>query len=411
VVEGPVGIMIELAQYSNSILAGLGALVLLSLASGGWGTNDEAGRITAISIAFSVAYLPYLFGMWVAQQAQGRQGMREVVWGVAILLRLLGFVYPAILSDDLLRYEWEAGVLERGMNPYRVSPAELGEGNRMIPGYDVAALYGPVLEGVHWLVYTLGLPMKFSAALGEGLFLWVAGRQGWPLWRLVMVAWCPLSIVEYWMNGHADAWLMLFLLLALTGEGAGAWVWLGMATLTKWWPVLLVPVWLRTGYSGAGVGIYAAMLGSCYWLMPLGEWVSKVRFGTGFLGGWQNNAYLYRLLSDKMQAVVLFGVTSLGLGWRGGDRAKLSLAMVSVLLAFSANIHPWYLGWLLPVLGVSGVNPLAWLLPMALLPLAYDPMVGWRLNGSWIEDEMLRIYIWGAVSGFAIYAIARGRSR
>lgn len=373
------------------------------LALGTFWTDDEAARITSISVGYSITYLFYFIALWIAASVPESQQFRRVAIAAAIAFRLLAFTLPPSLSDDHLRYTWEAETIAKGLNPYRISPAQSGAMDHKIPGYDFPAVYGPVLEAVHWATYEAGLPMKSSAALAEAILLLLAWRQRWPLWRWMLLGWSPLSIYEYWMNGHSDSWLMLLIFTAYLTQGVASWVWLGLATLTKWWPILLIPFWLARSFSIVGLLSFTAMMASCLPLMPINEWVTKVRFTSGFLGGWQNNVFLYRFLSDKMQAVVIAAVCSATLPLIKLGRAESILCFMTVFLAFSANIHLWYLGWLLPFLAVSRWDPLPWLLPMALLPLAYDPMIGWRLNLSWNEDEHMRIWIWTSVTLFAAY--------
>ncbi len=392
-----------MVHYSHSILAGLAAAFLAVLALGTFWTDDEAARITSISVGYSITYLFYFSGLWVASRVPESQHFQRVVVLAAISFRLLAFTLPSSLSDDHLRYKWEAETISRGLNPYRTSPAILGAQDRRIPGYDFSAVYGPVLEVAHWATYQTGLPMKTSSTLAEALLLILAWRQRWPLWRWMILAWSPLSIYEYWMNGHSDSWLILLLFAAFVSKGASTWIWLGLATLTKWWPLLLVPLWLAQRFSTAGLLAYTLLLASCLLLMPPSEWVTKIRFTTGFLGGWQNNAFLYRFLSDKTQAIGIAAFTSASLPFLKLGMAESVICFLTIFLAFSANIHLWYLGWLLPFLALSRWNPLPWLLPMALLPLAYDPMIGWRLSGAWYEDQLMRIWIWTAVVAFSGY--------
>jgi len=402
--------MVDLAHYSYLILAGLALAFLAVLGAGAFITNDEAARITCISVSNSIAYLPYLFAIWITAKVPESKSLRTVAVTAAILFRITAFSVDPVLSDDSLRYEWEASTIASGQNPYRVSPASTGALNHRIPGYDFSAVYGPVLELAHWLTYTAKLPLKASAAFAEGLLLLLAWRCGWPLWQWILLAWSPLNVYEFWMNGHNDAWLMLLLFAAFITKGSSSWLWLGLATLTKWWPILLVPIWIWQRFSPLGATLYLALLASCLFLMPISEWITKVRFTTGFLGGWQNNPFLYRLLTDKMQAVAIATFTSLAVPFLKWNAADSIVALLTILLAFSANIHPWYLGWLLPFLPKSRFSPLPWLLAMALLPLAYDPMIGWRLNGTWHEDIVLRNYIWGSVILFVSYQTLRKRN-
>ena len=405
----------DLVHYSISIVAGLAIAYLALLFAGTVSINDEAAQITSISVSYSIAYLPYLLTLWIAANVPETRRLRQVVVAGAILFRLSAFALPPALSDDVLRYEWEASRLSLGENPYRVSPASVGAENKKIPGYDFSAVYGPVLELVQLASFRLGLPMKASAAFAEalllGLFWWWMRKNGCPLWRWVLLGWSPLNVYEYWMNGHNDAWLILLLFAAFLTEGFWSWILLGLATLTKWWPILLIPLWLRFRFSWPGIVGYAMLMCSCLFWISVGEWVTKIRFTTGFLGGWQNNAFLYRFLSDKMQAIGIIGLLSVVLPLFKQGKAELIVWFLTVFLALSANIHPWYPGWLLPFLGASRLNPLPWLLAMALLPLAYDPMIGWRVNGSWREDELIRYLIWGSVCAFSMFQVVRSRNR
>ena len=399
-----------MVHYSNSILAGLAAAFLAVLALGTFWTDDEAARITSISVGYMITYLFYFWALWIASRVPESQHIKKVVVLAAISFRLLAFTLPSSLSDDYLRYQWEAETIAKGLNPYRTSPAQVAAPDHRIPGYDFSAVYGPVLEVAHWATYQTGLPMKTSSSLAEALLLLLGWRQRWPIWRWMILAWSPLSVYEYWMNGHSDSWLILLLFAAFLSKGASGWIWLGLATLTKWWPLLLVPLWLAQRFSTTGLLAYALLLSSCLLLMPLNEWVTKIRFTTGFLGGWQNNAFLYRFLTDKMQAIGIAAFTSASLPFLKLGMAESIVCFLTVFLAFSANIHLWYLGWLLPFLAACRWNPLPWLLPMALLPLAYDPMIGWRLSGTWYEDQLMRIWIWTAVVVFSGYRFFSNRN-
>ena len=53
------------------------------------------------------------------------------------------------------------------------------------------------------------------------------------------------------------------------------------------------------------------------------------------------------------------------------------------MLMISANCHPWYLTWLLPLLVLVPVPGL--LLWTALVPLAYSAVIAWVETGEWIE--------------------------
>jgi hypothetical protein len=399
--------LFDLVHASQRIWIAYATLLGLALAPGIYWIQDEAARILSVSIFCSIAYLPYLFALYSARHFTPGAAHWRIAWLTALSLRFLCFFPPALFSDDVLRYEWEARTLLSGLNPYLVSPRELAEINLRIPGYDFAAVYGPWLEAVQALAFAAGLPLKASGAAAELLLLVLAARQGLAFDRWLLLAWSPLSIVEFWLNGHNDAWLILFLYLGMRSVGPGSWGFLAMAVLTKWWPALLLPVWWARARSLPGLAVFFILLSPCAILMPPEAWSTKIRFTSGFLGGWQNNPFLYRLLSDKWQSFTVSVLAAVLLPLTRLDRDRLTLWFVTIFLAFSGNIHPWYLSWLLPGLLRTKLNPLPWLLPMALLPLAYNPMLGWAAAGYWRPDEWIPIYIWSATTLFSIYSFLK----
>jgi hypothetical protein len=62
------------------------------------------------------------------------------------------------------------------------------------------------------------------------------------------------------------------------------------------------------------------------------------------------------------------------------------------MLAVSANVHPWYLSWLLPFLVRQPVPGL--LLWMALMPLAYESVIWWHMLGQWTQSPEVRWWIY-----------------
>jgi hypothetical protein len=428
----PVSIGVDLVHNSIIWLA-LSGLALLGAV---WSVcytnfhsaNDEAARITSNLIAYSLAHVPYVIGLWAARLAEGRRGQMAVLLAVATLLRLSALFLEPILSEDWRRYRWEAATLDAGINPYRATPTALQDTalqdtalqdvDERIPGRDFAAVYGPVLEGVHWAGYKAGLPLWRVASFAEVMLLaaaWIwMRRNGASKWRWAIVAWSPLHLFEFWGSGHNDAWLVLLVftsaLFHQVGRNRSAAVTLAFAVMTKWWPVLLLPTFWRAQRWGWGaVGLFGACLVPLAWILTPQEWIGKVRFTTGFLGGWQNNAFLYHLLTDKMQAIALILVWAAWVAWQRRDLMQSIATFAVGMLAVSANIHPWYQSWYLVFVACTNWNPMPWVLASALLPLLYDPVYGWTLNGIWKEDLVLRGYVYTGIVVGTVITLVRHR--
>ncbi len=88
-----------------------------------------------------------------------------------------------------------------------------------------------------------------------GALAWLLAKKGLDARRVVIYAWCPLPIVEFAIEGHLDVLVILFtVLVALSAtifgtDGRKGQVLtgflIGMATLTKIYPILLLVVFFR----------------------------------------------------------------------------------------------------------------------------------------------------------------------
>ena len=68
--------------------------------------------------------------------------------------------------------------------------------------------------------------------------------------RVLVYAWSPLPVWEFWANGHNDAVVLFFMIAALAAIAKSPRNWrggalLGVAIATKWWPAILLPAITR----------------------------------------------------------------------------------------------------------------------------------------------------------------------
>jgi len=223
--------------------------------------------------------------------------------------------------------------------------------------------------------------MKLAMVLFEGLTVFgllrllkhMGRRREW----IILYAWMPMLIWEFAGSGHLDSMVIAFMVLALLFRYRGQPVWtglfLGLAVLTKFYPLVLFPALYRRGdwKMPATMAGLAALLYAPY--LPAGKMVF------GFLGGYVEEEGMatgkrYFLLDWTQHLPGLHGVSSGGymvfaaavLGalvvwaWRTGCRRDsprdgflgpaFGLALALMLL-FSPH-YPWYVAWLVPFLVV-----------------------------------------------------------
>ena len=401
-----------------------------------------------------------------------------LIWGAGILFRLTVFPLDPMLSEDLNRYRWQGKLQAAGGDPYTEVPQDPRWESLRDTTYpsvnrkDLPSVYGPVLERSYVAYYRMVSVLdpdegkqvwwfKAPFALFEIAVAMALGglltALGLPRQWLLIYLWSPLTIVEFWAQGHNDAVAVLFMVLALTSALKQRWVWgwswLTLAALTKFWPVILFPLFLvqregerwRFRYRAALVAIPIALAVS--W--PYLDGISKVEeILAGFVGGWRNNDSLYALIywavDEDFNAGTMWvkrllagglvllwanhlwgkdlwgkwGRTSLGVADSSTADARavnvenpieaalpeenpvvaradpLSLVRsakwaVLLLLFLAANCFPWYLSWLLPFLVIFPNAAL--LLWTALVSLSYHILIRYELLGVWQDSDEFRL--------------------
>ncbi len=328
------------------------------------------------------------------------------------------------LSDDVYRYRWEGLAQTRGLNPYLTSPDEMipkDATHARVPAPTVRSGYGPVASLTEWAAFAVAqrltddphrqaFLMKTPAMVFETMTLVVLSRA-LPLEGLLIYAWSPLPVIEFWWNGHNDAlaifYMVVALLLARGGESAGtiAHGALGLAIAVKWWPAALWPVlvahtprgWRKAWIAPAVVALTALP----YWTPEWRQMITNARFMSGFVGGWRNNDSIYGVLltitgDQYLAKYAAFALLAAAIAWMIARRWPLeqsALGTVVAMLLVSANCHPWYLTWLVPLVAFVPWPPVfVWQL---LMPLSYLVLIEWRARGEWIGSRPDRWWIYG----------------
>lgn len=402
--------------------------------------NDPAASpvpAILIWIAISLFYLGSIY--------QGcRIPLSPMVLVVASLMfRLTLWTATPSFSNDAYRYRWEGRAQASGLNPYAIRPLDpdleyLRDGTyARIPIPEAKAIYGPLWELVQRGMYPVAAAVstdafeqarwfRLPAALADlgvtAALLWLLRLHGLPLARIVVYAWCPLPIIEFWGNGHNDALLLLFLALAFCFAKKEWWVWgfvaLALAAMVKWWPLGLFPLFVLCGGRARRWQWVAAIPVILLCAAPYWSGVSEnARFASGFLGGWRNNDSVFGLIlaltGDPMRArqtaTALIAAGTLWLALRRGPLERSAQFWIAGLLLVSANVHPWYLTWLLPLLTLDVWLPLlAWI---SLAPVFYTALIDYRALGVWNGVNGWRWLVYGPVAALALFRLRRERRR
>ncbi|MCL6647037.1 MAG: glycosyltransferase 87 family protein [Chloroflexi bacterium] len=310
-----------------------------------------------------------------------RAGLAVVFLGAVFFRALLLPAFPTS-SDDMFRYIWDGRVQAHGINPYYYPPAapELVALRDeavwpFINRKQVPTIYPPAAQLAFlalWRVVpdsVVGTKAAFAlvdVAVGAVLaraLVW-AGRS--PLLALIYL-WHPLPVIEFAHAGHLDPLAILPLVAALAARlrerPALSGVLLGLATLVKFYPAVLLGAWWRWREWRLLLAFGATVL--LLYLPYLGVGAAVIGFLPGYFGEEEYTTggryFFYRPLAGVLPpaafVVLVVGVLAVLIAWclrrplpvGSPAFATRGLTLVLVALLLVTPSFPWYYAWLLPL--------------------------------------------------------------
>jgi len=218
----------------------------------------------------------YVIGVfWVARFQLGASAL-FIILASAVLFRLVLLSSPSTLSDDVYRYQWEGRVQRAHLNPYVVFPNE--EGLEWLqnpehpepPGEETPTIYPPLSEFAYRLIETVPGYKRVSTILdlaSVGLLMLLLAAVKQPLHRVLVYAWNPAVLISFAMSGHFDSLAIVTFLGALfflvTNRSALSVAALALSFLSKFFPVLLFPAFLKRARL-AHLGLFAFLVVAFY---------------------------------------------------------------------------------------------------------------------------------------------------
>lgn len=382
------------AWFTNAVLCVFGAaLVLLARQFVSEGDHFTIG-FSSVSGWSAWVYVASI-AMVLTQRVN-----RATVWivlGFALAMRVVTLEAEPFLSSDIYRYVWDGIVQHAHISPYRYVPGDAalrwlqerhGEVYESINRKEYAhTIYPPVAQMIYWVVTffsqsVLGMKVAmagFECVTAGGLMalLRLMGRRSTDV---LLYAWCPLLVWEIGGSGHVDAAIMAFVALAMLFRYREQPVWtglfLGLAAMTKFYPLVLLPALYRKG-DWKMPAMVAAVCAVGY-----AAYASVGRLVFGFLGGYayeegldsgarfflldwarrQRGLGWLTLGEYKVLCVAVLGAIAVW-AWRRacgerlgvGARVKrpgfvvVSSAMAMAMMLLFSPHYPWYLAWLVPL--------------------------------------------------------------
>ena len=397
-VKHPLRRVVILCAFLLVFLALYRVMVLITMP-----LSAPIGLFTTFMTVWGVCFFLYFVAsIWVimTRPLAGRWLWVELglIFAGAMVFRFMLISLPLGLSRDAWRYLWDARVTLHGYSPYMYAPLDkvlvplrnivfancpYGEfPTKYPPGAQMVFILGYLLNPTN-LVALKGLFVLFDLVTCGALAVLLA-RKGLDPRRVVIYAWCPLPIVEFAIQGHSDAIAVTFMVLAVLCATSSkqslrllAGVCIGLATLARLYPILLLVVLVRRRDWGLVVACVTTIALGYLPFILLGQ--GGIRSVLLSFSGQQDlhpgvldmaPIYIANELGSRIASASVFSVTRLlemaaagitvlviciqRLRKRMSVEAALFL-LITVTLMVYAHVFPWYMTALLPWIAIVAV--------------------------------------------------------
>ena len=331
-----------------------------------------------------------------------------IILGVAIVCRLIPLYADPYLSSDIYRYVWDGIVQHAHISPYRYVPGNPALTFLRVPNQEIFdninrrdyahTIYPPIAQVLFYCITFISPTiegMKTAMVLFEGLTVYALVRilttLGLRREQALLYSWCPLLIWEVAGAGHLDsaaiAFIALSLLFRLQRRAILTGVFLGLAVMTKLYPIVLLPA-LLIPYGAANLRGFAILNPKNWdWKLPattfsviaigyaayssvgllvfgfLGGYVQEEGIATGtryfflelaqHIPGLQNlpTAVFYLFCVLTFAALSVWALrTSIAAGSPVPSSQFLvpATALAAALMLLFSPHYPWYILWLIP---------------------------------------------------------------
>ena len=370
-------------------------------------TDKPVLTFVILELIASAIFLATIFIMR-SMQANGSVLIFVVLVGMAMRVPMMAST--PILENDFNRYLLDGTLVANGYNPYRYSPMDIQARADYVPrkllnmvqggkyvienvNYPhLRTIYPPVAQVTFALAYLIKpcslLAWKFVLSifdLATAILLLVAIRdlELSSIW-IAVYWWNPLVLREIFNSAHMDVIILPFVIGALLLNARRhyvlAVVLLALATGTKLWPLLLLPILLwpirrKSGAFLANLLVFGIICGLFF--VPI--YMSSLDDASGFMAYsrmWEMNDALYMMVfwavkyfapligyganTTHLVTRLIAGITLIvWIAWvikkRFPDQLQMwekALLIVACLFMVSPTQFPWYYVWVIPFLTV-----------------------------------------------------------
>jgi hypothetical protein len=289
-------------------------------------------------------------------------------------------VIPAVptTSPDVFRYIWEGKITAHAINPYQTPPdsriltqfrtdlwAKVGFKSMTSiypPLAQVSFLIGYIISGESvWGLKVIYLICEIITLIF--LLKLLRLKKINPSY-IILYAWLPIPIMEYFINAHIDVvgitFFILFLYHIEKGRNILSPVFFALSFLVKFYPIMIFPLLIKKiGIKRLVPFTLIFLLTTLIFYIPFltSDFAIKNSLTT-YLLHWEFNGSVYNLIksfSDGAVARIICSVLlviSIGvISYKYGNFLNGVFGVMLSFVIFATTIYPWYLGW------IAALNP------------------------------------------------------
>jgi hypothetical protein len=377
---------------------------------------------STVVAGLAVCFVPYAGVLAFSRSLPSQRALDRVAIVTALLFGAAFVFAPPLLSDDLYRYLWEGRLWLEGLNPYRIAPDDPALAHLRddlwanINNKSLGSVYPPLSQLLFVVAEWLGgkvWTVKLLALLAHVLSVAVVARVSTARSASLAIALNPLLLGEGALSGHFDILCGVALLIAAWALARHQFVRAGIAACAavglKVVGLVALPLFARRPRVLVATGLVSALL-----LVPL-AWsrapVDPVSGAGQFATRWRGNESAFAvvdrlsrelfdqgsaaLVARSVVVIALLALCALVVHRRVPPLQAIR-SLVWAVLILSPQVHPWYLGWLLPLeVAAGGFAGLLW---SAAVLCAYAPIDLWVAEGVWYMPPWLQIFEYSVVA-------------
>jgi alpha-1,6-mannosyltransferase len=295
-----------------------------------------------------------------------------------IIFRITVIPSAPTTSPDVFRYIWEGKVVAHGINPYQIPPgapllnqyhsdlwAKVGFKNMTSiypPFAQVAFLIGYIISGESvWGLKIIYLICEIIALI---FLLKLLRLKKINPGYIILYAWLPIPIMEYFVNAHIDAvgiaFFILFLYHIEKGRNKLSAVFFALSFLVKFYPLMVFPLLIKKIGMKKLIPFTLIFLFACiifYAPFLTNDFAVKNSLTT-YLLRWEFNGSVYNLIkmfSDRDLARIVCSILLIiaiaVISYKYRDFVNGTFGVFLSFVIFATTIYPWYLGW------IAALNP------------------------------------------------------